>query len=440
MICLGAHLVVVATLLAGVEESCQTAGTAAGAIEGRVTDATGAVLPRVNITLSGEALMGSHIEYHQSGRVVPLSCRSRRRIHAAFRVRGLQHHHPTRVRHHRVHRHSRRRTRNRAGGRQHRGRPQRPGRGPVFDGHFDQLQCLPTRQPAWRAEHGGNSRRDARRADDAFRRRRQYRIDRDLRRLWHLWPEPPDRRRHQPPGPPAVRRRTRLWIVRGSLGRYRSTQRGMAAGRRADAVHHEVRWQPISRPRCMPTTRTEIGSRSTSMPTKSLAARKAGIGLAPRDSNRMWSYRDVNADVGGYLKKDVIWWYSSVRDQDVSTRLVNFPVKPYRTHLSNFTAKTTYRATDRDRVIAFGQAGRNHQPNRLDILLASGRQLSVRRPRFICRRIPRPSSSPSVGSGRASGTPQSPTTCISRCAQGSSAPIGRRRPMARARVTRTSTP
>ncbi len=60
MICLGAHLVVVATLLAGVEESGQTAGTAAGAIEGRVTDATGAVLPRVNITLSSEALMGSH--------------------------------------------------------------------------------------------------------------------------------------------------------------------------------------------------------------------------------------------------------------------------------------------------------------------------------------------------------------------------------------------
>ena len=92
---------------------------------------------------------------------------------------------------------------------------------------------------------------------------------------------------------------------------------------------------------------------------------RGGNGLAPRDSNRMWSYRDVNADVGGYVKKDVIWWYTSVRDQDVSTRLVNFPVKPYRTHISNITAKTTYRVGERDKVIAFAQAGRNHQPNRL---------------------------------------------------------------------------
>ena len=92
---------------------------------------------------------------------------------------------------------------------------------------------------------------------------------------------------------------------------------------------------------------------------------RGGIGLAARDSNRLWSYRDINADVGGYMRKDAIWWYSSVRDQDVSRRLVNFPVKPFQTHISNFTAKTTYRVSARDRVIAFAQLGRNHQPNRL---------------------------------------------------------------------------
>ena len=92
---------------------------------------------------------------------------------------------------------------------------------------------------------------------------------------------------------------------------------------------------------------------------------RGGDDLPPRESNRMWSYRDINADVGGYVRKDAAWWYSSVRDQEVSTRLVNFPVKPYQTHVTNFTAKTTFRTSDRDRLIAFAQIGRNHQPNRL---------------------------------------------------------------------------
>ena len=28
----------------------------------------------------------------------------------------------------------------------------------------------------------------------------------------------------------------------------------------------------------------------------------------PRDANRLWSYYDVNADVGGYIKPDTLWW------------------------------------------------------------------------------------------------------------------------------------
>ena len=99
---------------------------------------------------------------------------------------------------------------------------------------------------------------------------------------------------------------------------------------------------------------------------------RGGNGLTPRESNRMWSYRDINADVGGYVRKDRIWWYGSVRDQAVSARLVNFPVEPYRTRMSNVTAKMTYRATNRDRLIAFAQAGRNHHPNRLTTFAPAG--------------------------------------------------------------------
>jgi hypothetical protein len=93
---------------------------------------------------------------------------------------------------------------------------------------------------------------------------------------------------------------------------------------------------------------------------------QGGIGLSPRDGNRLWSYNDINADVGGFIKPDTAWWYFSVRAQEISARQVNFPVKPLRTSLANYSGKATYQITRRNKLIAFAQRGRNHQPNRLD--------------------------------------------------------------------------
>jgi len=86
----------------------------------------------------------------------------------------------------------------------------------------------------------------------------------------------------------------------------------------------------------------------------------------PHDANRLWGYYDINADVGGRIKRDKAWWYFSVRQQEVAARAVNFPVKPLQTELANYSGKTTYQFTPKHRAVVFGQAGRNHQPNRLD--------------------------------------------------------------------------
>ena len=91
-----------------------------------------------------------------------------------------------------------------------------------------------------------------------------------------------------------------------------------------------------------------------------------GPALVPRDANRLWGYRDINADLGGYVKPDTLWWYASVRRQEVSARQVNFPVKPLRTALTNYGGKATYQATQANKLVAFAQAARNHQSNRLD--------------------------------------------------------------------------
>jgi hypothetical protein len=84
------------------------------------------------------------------------------------------------------------------------------------------------------------------------------------------------------------------------------------------------------------------------------------------DANRLWGYHDINADVGGHIARDKAWWYFSVRQQEVAARAVNFPVKPLQTELANYSGKTTYQFTPKHRVVVFGHAGRNHQPNRLD--------------------------------------------------------------------------
>lgn len=88
--------------------------------------------------------------------------------------------------------------------------------------------------------------------------------------------------------------------------------------------------------------------------------------LQPSDLNRMDSYHDFNADVGGYLKKDKLWWYASARDQNIKSLLPNFPVKPFETGLRNLTGKGTYALSSNNKITGYAQGGRKLQPNRLD--------------------------------------------------------------------------
>ena len=96
---------------------------------------------------------------------------------------------------------------------------------------------------------------------------------------------------------------------------------------------------------------------------------KGGGGLAATDLNRLHSYHDLNGDIGGYVKKDKVWWYSSLRDQDAQSLLPNFPVKPFETRLRNITGKGTFALTTNNKLVGFAQWGQKQQPNRLDTFL-----------------------------------------------------------------------
>jgi Carboxypeptidase regulatory-like domain len=88
--------------------------------------------------------------------------------------------------------------------------------------------------------------------------------------------------------------------------------------------------------------------------------------LGPGDLNRTSKYHDINADTGGYLKKDALWWYGSFRNQNAAAQYANFPVMPHVTDLLNFSGKGTYQVTKNNKFVAFGTANRKHQPTRLD--------------------------------------------------------------------------
>ena len=159
-----------------------------------------------------------------------------------------------------------------------------------------------------------------------------------------------------------------------------------------------------------------------------LRGARGASGLTPREANRLWSYYDVNADVGGYIKRDTLWWYSSFRDQDVSARQVNLPVTPYRTRLTNYSGKGTYQPTRNHRFVVYGQVGRNHLPTRLDPF--GPRAASTHRQSSTSRWTRPPTISRGAGCGRANGTRSCATTCCSSFAPDNSAPTGRRRRMA----------
>ena len=91
-----------------------------------------------------------------------------------------------------------------------------------------------------------------------------------------------------------------------------------------------------------------------------------GGGLQPQDVNRLNKYQDSNVGLGGYVIKDRLWYYGSYRHQDIRARYVNFPVKPQQTILNNYSAKVTYNLTTNNKFIFYTQPSQKKQPQRFD--------------------------------------------------------------------------
>ncbi|HEX2456098.1 MAG TPA: carboxypeptidase regulatory-like domain-containing protein [Vicinamibacterales bacterium] len=94
--------------------------------------------------------------------------------------------------------------------------------------------------------------------------------------------------------------------------------------------------------------------------------RRQGVGRG----TRIQTYYDPNVNIGGPIKRDALWFFTSVRNQHLTTLVTGFPVDGPGTGpqalilLQNLTYKLTYRLRPRHTLSHFVQVGRRHEPYR----------------------------------------------------------------------------
>jgi hypothetical protein len=104
-----------------------------------------------------------------------------------------------------------------------------------------------------------------------------------------------------------------------------------------------------------------------------------GPNVAPRDANRLAGYHDINADIGGFVRRDRLWWYASVRQQHSSAAQIAFAPSPLQTDLAAGSGKLTSRLGEFSRAVVFAYAGQDRQPIRLDAFLRPATALNESR-------------------------------------------------------------
>jgi hypothetical protein len=95
----------------------------------------------------------------------------------------------------------------------------------------------------------------------------------------------------------------------------------------------------------------------------------------PRDTNRLEVFRDFNVDLGGFLKKDKLWWYGAYRRTDTGQRYPTLIDDIQDTWVPVGTFKSTWNAAQNHKVTGFYQYQTKEQPDYLGaIRIGGGRQ------------------------------------------------------------------
>ena len=110
---------------------------------------------------------------------------------------------------------------------------------------------------------------------------------------------------------------------------------------------------------------------SEALEATNISAEQIAMGLqgAPgfdvQDLNRMEYFRDFNVDLGGYIKKDKLWWYGAYRYTQTSQRYPNLIDEAQKSWNPVYTTKWTYNVDAPQKLIGFYQYTNKQQPDYL---------------------------------------------------------------------------
>jgi hypothetical protein len=83
-------------------------------------------------------------------------------------------------------------------------------------------------------------------------------------------------------------------------------------------------------------------------------------------SNEMQNYYDTAVNLGGPIKRDKIWWFGTYRTQENKVQQPNFTFdQTFDTKLWNVVGKGTYQLNQKNKIIGYYQWGQKIQPTRL---------------------------------------------------------------------------
>lgn len=105
---------------------------------------------------------------------------------------------------------------------------------------------------------------------------------------------------------------------------------------------------------------------NSSLQATNITDEQVSRGIRDKEVNRMKVYYDFNGDAGGYVKKDVVWWYGSYREFNTEVNEPRFPVRAHQTKLRHFSGKTTFSLPSNNKIIGSFMRTLKIQPTRLD--------------------------------------------------------------------------
>jgi len=94
--------------------------------------------------------------------------------------------------------------------------------------------------------------------------------------------------------------------------------------------------------------------------------------LAAVDTNRLSTFKDFNADLGGFVSKDKMWWYAAYRRTTSGQRYPTLVDDVQETWVPVGTGKLTYNLTPSQKAIVYFQHADKSQPDYLGAIQIGG--------------------------------------------------------------------